>query len=199
VLIVAAPDELASGSLPEPEPEPIGTVVVPAAALGPAIPTRSAVLASQPAPPPRPVRVALPTIGVEAPVEAVGVDRDGELDVPASSTVAGWYRGGPAPTDPSGSAVIAAHVDHRGRPGAFFRLAELRPGDPIEVTAADGTSSTFAVVSTTSYRKADLPIGEVFRRAGDPVLTLITCGGAFRPDRGSYADNVVVRATPVVG
>jgi hypothetical protein len=45
--------------------------------------------------------------------------------------------------------------------------------------------------------KAELPVEELFRTGGDPVLTLITCGGAFDPDERRYRDNIVVRAAPL--
>ncbi len=40
------------------------------------------------------------------------------------------------------------------------------------------------------------PLDELFRRDGAPRLTLITCGGPFLPESGSYRDNVVVVAEP---
>jgi hypothetical protein len=39
-----------------------------------------------------------------------------------------------------------------------------------------------------------LPLDRLFARDGPPRLTLITCGGPFLPEFGSYRDNVVVVA-----
>jgi hypothetical protein len=47
-----------------------------------------------------------------------------------------------------------------------------------------------------SYPKSSLPVGELFRRGGPPVLTIVTCGGHFDPRARSYADNVTVVAVP---
>ena len=44
--------------------------------------------------------------------------------------------------------------------------------------------------------KGELPAAELFRTTGDPVLTLVTCGGSFSKSRRSYADNIVIRAVP---
>jgi hypothetical protein len=54
-------------------------------------------------------------------------------------------------------------------------------------------------VRLTSYGKTELPTDRIFAREGSPVVTLITCGGAFNPSVGSYEDNVVVYAVPVDG
>lgn len=146
-------------------------------------------------PPPAPDRIRIPAIGVDAGVVPVGVAPNGEMEVPPSISQVAWYRHGPLPGDP-GSAVLAAHVDFDGRPGAFRRLAELAPGDLVLV--ATGSSwAAFRVVGRTTYPKAELPTAELFRRTGEAVLTLVTCGGGFNPSLRSYDSNVVVLATPV--
>ena len=45
--------------------------------------------------------------------------------------------------------------------------------------------------------KEQVPMEQLFRTGGDPVLTLVTCGGAFDRSERSYADNIIVWATPV--
>ena len=40
---------------------------------------------------------------------------------------------------------------------------------------------------------------ELFPTTSDPVLTLITCGGQFNRKSRHYADNIVIRATPILG
>ncbi len=45
-----------------------------------------------------------------------------------------------------GPAIILGHVDSRRfGPGVFYHLAELRPGDSVDVARADGTVARFAV------------------------------------------------------
>jgi hypothetical protein len=53
-------------------------------------------------------------------------------------------------------------------------------------------------VSRELIQKRALPLDALFRRDGPPRLALITCGGPFLPDVGSYRDNVVVVAEPVL-
>lgn len=149
-----------------------------------------------PTPPPgaaAPVRVSAPAGGVDSPVTGTGLDDEGGLAVPADAAVAGWYAAGPAPGQP-GPAVLTAHVDWAGAPGAFAGLARLEPGDEVVVDRADGTSARFAVDRVARVAKQDFPTAEVYGPVAGPELRLITCGGAFDPVAGSYADDVVVFA-----
>lgn len=145
-----------------------------------------------------PTRLRIGAIGVDAPIEAVGVDRrTGEMELPANVRQVAWYRFGPSPGQP-GSAVLAAHVDYENQgPGVFFNLRTLDPGDRVEVGFEDGESRSFEVAARSIYRKDELPLDIVFARQGAPVLTLITCGGGFNPSIGHYDSNVVVYALPV--
>jgi hypothetical protein len=53
------------------------------------------------------------------------------------------------------------------------------------------------VAARELIQKRALPLDDLFRRDGPPRLTLITCGGPFLPEFGSYRDNVVVVAEPL--
>ncbi|MHA6783641.1 class F sortase [Pseudonocardia saturnea] len=144
-----------------------------------------------------PVRVRLAAIGAEADVVDVGVDGRGEMEVPLDVTTVGWYRFGPSPGARAGSTVLSGHVDDRvqGR-GAFYRLTDLEPGDPVEVDLADGSVAAYRVDTVERIAKEDLPVDRLFARDGAPVLTLVTCGGDFDRAARSYRENVVVTAVP---
>lgn len=146
---------------------------------------------------PLPVSLFISAIDVEAPIEPYGVNPDSELmDVPDNVTDVAWYEHGPSPGEP-GSAVLAAHVDLRGQgPGVFFDIADLEPGDLVEVAYDDGTRQAFEVTATTTYLKSELPLDAIFSRSGPATLTLITCGGVFDAEASRYDSNVVVYATP---
>jgi hypothetical protein len=146
---------------------------------------------------PEPVAVRIGGVGLDAPVVPVGVDDADQLDVPAADTV-GWYRYS-APPGAAGATVLAAHVDYGGAPGAFFLLGQVAPGDTVELELEGGKVLLFDVIGNTEYDKSELPADEVFRKSGDPVLQLITCGGRFDPDARSYRANVVVTAVPRSG
>jgi hypothetical protein len=142
-----------------------------------------------------PSLVRLARIGLEAPVISVGVDENNQFDVPTADTV-GWYQYSSTPGGP-GASVLAAHVDYGGLPGAFYNLRMVLPGEVLEVEMDDGTVIAYEVTGNTLYDKTELPAAELFRKDGDPVLQLITCGGTFDPDRRSYEANLVVTAVPV--
>ena len=145
---------------------------------------------------PAPVRLRVPSAGIDAPLAGVGLDPAGALAVPADGAIAGWYTGGAAPGAP-GPAVLTGHVDGGGRPAVFARLDELRPGDPVLVDRADGTTVRFVVTHAARYPKSEFPTSAVYGPATGPELRLITCGGAFDRSAGSYRDNVVVSARAV--
>lgn len=144
-----------------------------------------------------PVRVRIPALGVDAPIVALGVDRDGRMEVPDDVSTVGWYRYGSSPGGP-GSSVLAAHIDsEREGPGVFLRLGTLDQGDIIEVVDERGGVARFLVRAVQLIPKEELPLDRVFARTGAPVLTLITCGGGFSRAERSYDSNVVVVAVPV--
>ena len=70
-------------------------------------------------------------------------------------------------------------------------------GTEVVVTDAAGTMQRWRVVSRELIQKQVLPLDRLFARDGPPRLTLITCGGPFLPEFGSYRDNVVVVAEPL--
>jgi hypothetical protein len=91
--------------------------------------------------------------------------------------------------------VLVGHVDGNGRPGVFWHLGRLEPGNDIIVSFAGAPPRTFRVVGRRQVPKSELP-PELFSRAGPPRLALITCGGAFNDATRHYADNVVIVAEP---
>jgi sortase (surface protein transpeptidase) len=143
-----------------------------------------------------PTAVRIPRLGVDAPVEPVGVGTQGELIIPHSPMDVGWYQGGSVPGE-AGVALLTSHVDTRteGR-GVFAGLVRLDAGDVVTTVAADGTEQRWTVTARTQHLKTDLPQA-LFARSGPPVLALVTCGGPFDATVRSYRDNVIVWAEPV--
>ncbi|NEM05748.1 sortase domain-containing protein [Geodermatophilus normandii] len=161
----------------------------------PGVPVRDAAPPPVPAVVP-PVRLEVPALGVDAPLDRAGVRPDGQMELPDDVGRAGWYRFGPAPGAP-GSAVLAGHVDDAAQGlGALAPLREAEPGQEVLVTDAAGATTRWRVVSRELLDKQALPVDLLFGREGPPRLTLVTCGGPFLPDVGGYRDNVVVVAEP---
>jgi len=141
----------------------------------------------------KPVRLEIPAIGVSTPLLRLGLEPDGAMQVPTDFARAGWFAEGPAPGQ-EGPSVIAGHVDSKTGPAVFYRLRDLRPGDPVLVERADGSRLRFLVERSRSYPKTTFPTQEVFGPVPAAALRLITCGGEFDRARGSYRENLVVFA-----
>ncbi|HEY4992836.1 MAG TPA: class F sortase [Nakamurella sp.] len=164
----------------------------PAASTGSTAP---ATAAAEPAPP---VRIELPTLGVDTVVVPVGVDGEGLVEVPQDVSEVGWYRFGPAPGAATGSAVLTGHVDdHVQGVGVFGRIGDLGPGDAVRVADESGLTREFSVVSREEWSKGQVPLDRLFDRGGSSRLVLITCGGTFDNSTLGYDDNIAITAVPV--
>ena len=139
-----------------------------------------------------PVRLRIPTIGVDTEVESLGLATDRSIEVPSGPGVAGWWVGGPRPGQ-VGPAVIMGHVRWK-TPAVFFRLDRLERGDEVLVDRADGTTARFVVTGQGTYRKVAFPSDLVYYPTLDPELRLVTCGGPYDRAAGTYTENVVVFA-----
>ncbi len=165
----------------------------------PDIPRSSAALADRPpVSAPAPVRLVVAELGIDVPVEAVGLDDQGRMGLPANPAIAAWYRFGSAPGSATGSTVIAAHVDSLVYDiGPFARLADAPAGTRVEVTTADGVVHAYTLESTAIVPKESVDWSGAFARDGSPRLTLVTCGGEFDYDARRYLANVIVTAVPL--
>jgi sortase (surface protein transpeptidase) len=144
---------------------------------------------------PEPDRLRIPAIGVDTGLDRVHRKADGTLQVPPRWLVAGWYQEGPRPGE-DGPAASLGHVDSTDGPAVFARLHELRPSDEVLVDAGTRTER-FRVTGTQEVRKDRFPTEQVYLPTLEPVLRLITCGGAFDRASGHYTDNVIVSAALV--
>lgn len=144
-----------------------------------------------------PTLLRIPRLGVALPVDPAGLAEDGQMALPDEPTRLSWYRFGPGPLSPRGATVLGGHVDTiEDGAGPLARLAAARPGDRLQVLV-DGRTLAYRIITVTRIPKVRLDTGQVFARGGPPRLHLLTCGGAYLPDRGGYQDNVVVVARPV--
>ncbi|MEJ2862018.1 class F sortase [Actinomycetospora flava] len=185
-----------SGLVPDTSTAPPPTA--PPAASTTATSATSAATAA-PAGPATPVRVRAGTVGLDAAVIPVGVRDDGQMAVPERVAEVGWYRFGPAPGAPAGSAVLAGHVDDRVQgEGAFADLGDLRPGDEVTVQGPGGPDDIVVhrVREVRTSSKEALPLADLFRETGPAQLALVTCDGPFDTEARSYRDNLVVLAGP---
>jgi sortase (surface protein transpeptidase) len=136
-----------------------------------------------------PVSLAVPSIGLNSPVQEVGVNALGEMDVPSGKTNnVGWYKDGTVPGN-IGSAVLDAHVF-----AAFKNLKNVKVGDDIILKDGDGHTLIFRVEEATVYAIKDVPLQRLFNANDGVRLNLITCAGNLTPDGKTYDHRLIVYA-----
>lgn len=159
-------------------------------------PVSANAVAASSLPPSVPDHIKIPDIGVDAPLDAVGLDSGGVMREPdfAKPKDAAWYEQGPTPGE-QGAAAIVGHMDTPQAPKAvFFDLKKLKKDEEIEVHRADGTTAVFAVDEVDTFKKDAFPTDKVYGDThGKAELRLITCGGNLTKDR-HWDANVVVFA-----
>jgi LPXTG-site transpeptidase (sortase) family protein len=158
-------------------------------------PPAAPVAAGAPMPGSVPVKIAIPVLEVDAPVESVGLAADGTLQMPPldNHNLAAWYDGSVTPGQ-KGASVIVGHVDSAAGTSVFFYIKNLVAGDEIDVTRADGSTATFTVDGVTKVPKVDFSAMSVYGSVSYPALRLVTCGGPFDTATGQYLDNIIVYA-----
>ena len=126
------------------------------------------------------------------PIEHVGLDKEGKMDVPKNADNVAWFKPGYLPGT-NGNSVLAGHFDKEsGAPAVFYNLNKLIPGDEIEVEGEDGDVKIFVVTDKQLLPNDNFPVQEVFGKSDKKMLNLITCDGTWDPVKKSYSDRLVV-------
>ncbi len=144
-----------------------------------------------------PVRLLIPSIGVNASVETVGILNNGDLATPTHSPWedVGWFVSGPQPGEP-GSAVIDGHLDRPGGyPAVFWNLRYIQAGATVTVITANGKTLSFRVTLVALYPPQSAPIQEIFGNASGTYLNLITCAGDWIASQNQTTLRLVVYTT----
>ncbi len=147
-------------------------------------------------------RMIIESIGVNAPVIALGMDDENVPYVPNNKDDIAWYDFTVKPGGGS-NAVFGGHLNWGGSPGVFFDLEDMQPGELVRILAEDGEEFTYRVFNNESLDPKDGDSVNVMAPAETDIITLITCGGTWVPDRdderlgGSYTERVVVQAERV--
>jgi len=173
-------------------PSPMAAVATLPSA-GPAAPAANP--AAQPAADPFPARLVISKIGVNAKIEARGLDSGRNMLTPKDFHDVAWYNLGPAPGAP-GNALLNGHVDWWTGAAVFTRLSELRAGDMVTIVHADGTRLTFKVTGRRIVT-AGSRVASLFAPSKVSSLTLITCTGPWDPSILSDTHRLLVTAVLV--
>jgi sortase (surface protein transpeptidase) len=199
----------ARGGASSPPAESVAAVVVPPAVVvtsptaAPAPP--AATEAPAPAPSeaqPRPlfppgvpgdvvVRLVIPSIGVNAGIERVGVDAGGTMEAPDDGVRAvGWYNEWATPGAGGGNTVFSAHETWNLQRAPFYALNQLAVGDTLTVVMRSGAEYRYVVANNRRYLADAMPLGQIIwpsaRPEAEEWATFITCGGRYVRTANGY-------------
>jgi len=175
--------ENSSSDIPDVEPiadvEPVATIVEPKAIISPGTP----------------FRLEIPSIGVNAKIEQVGLTEDNTIDVLNVPDNVSWFNIGPKP-GATGSAIIAGHYGRwpDGSPSVFDNLYKIKKGDKVYVRDNKGQVFTFTVTQTKIY-DANAIVPEIFNQTDNAYLNIITCNGEWLSEDQTYAKRLIVFTT----
>lgn len=148
-----------------------------------------------------PVAIRIKAVKLRSRLLALGLQRDGTVQVPPPKKAdrAGWYESSPTPGEP-GPAVVIGHKDRaKGMPAPVFaNLGRIRRGNIVEIARADKMVAVFRVDRVVRYPATHFPSDEVYGSVDHAGLRLITAtAGDSQPRAGEK--NVVVYASLVKG
>jgi LPXTG-site transpeptidase (sortase) family protein len=138
-------------------------------------------------------RLVIASIGVDAPIEPVGLDAQYAMAAPSRLDNVGWFSRGPAPGE-GGDAVIDGHYGLPSTPAVFRHLDQLRPGDTMQVIWPDGRQLQFRIATAAVLAANSPPPADVFSRSGPARLSLITCAGTWEQSQRTYSERLIVTA-----
>ena len=158
-------------------------------------------------------RILIPDYGVDAPVIVLGLDEENRMESPEEPCDVAWYDFTSYPGFGS-NAVFSGHVDWfnlgptgckcedpngcGGAGGAvFWDLKNMVMGDLVEVQLEDGTVYQYEVISRRQVAGSS-DFSGIVSATEKEIVTLITCGGRFDPDKRHYEDRVVIQAERIV-
>jgi len=159
-----------------------------------------------------PTRISIAALGVDAPIEPIGLDRrarpddsgQAPLGAPVDQRKAGWYVDGPKPGSGMGTVLTNGHTYRDG--SAIFQedFAELVAiGQQIDLVLDNGTTCSYRI--STVWRNVDaihdypqlVASENLYDQQGPERLYLATCGGPWVKRARMFKDINVVLATPV--
>ncbi len=147
-----------------------------------------------------PLSVSIPSIGITSVKVTPEGDPNGVLGVPPIQDGWGWWFGGGLPGAGHGAILLDGHVDWAGYGnGPARQIWNVVPGTIAIVHGPSGEQQSYVAVSLQSYLKTALPAiaGQIFSVSGPERLVIVTCGGSFNFQTGSWNSNVIATFVPV--
>jgi len=142
-----------------------------------------------------PKKIVIPSIGVDAYIQNVGIDQKNEIAVPNNIHIAGWFADSVLPGK-KGLSIIDGHLDGLTQNGIFDHLIQVQPGVTFSIEFGDGTIRLFKV---RSVHAVPLDSAAEMLFSQDPSLSnelkLITCGGQYNKNTHLYDKRIIVSST----
>lgn len=139
-----------------------------------------------------PTRLLVPSLTIDAGIDAIEMDPSGVLTPPSDVDRVGWWQRSAHPGATEGQVLLTGHSVRLGD-GALDDVADLSPGDRVEVVS-DGVHTAYETVEVAVLSKAEVAerARELFgQEHGDGDLVIVTCTDW---DGTDYESNVIVRA-----
>lgn len=147
--------------------------------------------------PEAPVYVYFPQYDISCPVDPVGYNWRGQMDVIRAYNRAGWLITSGTPVT-GGNILIAGHNRYSGKLGYFSVIKDkLQVGDQVIVKMKSGDFAYYIVESVNKWRYDQIP-DHIMRLDSIPRLTLITCFGDYSSSVGSSIHRVIAVCRPVI-
>ncbi len=141
-----------------------------------------------------PKRLEIRTLGVDAPIEEVGLDSKNRMDVPKNVYNTGWYKLGVKPGEPGGALIDGHYDDPQGNPSVFNKLHTMKKGEKITVYDEFDKPLVFTVQEVNTYTFDKVPMGSLIAPSSQKWVHLITCAGEWDKGQKNYTDRIVVSA-----
>ena len=164
----------------------------------------------------------MPRLGIDAPIEEMGLNAAGELDTPRNENrdvawyhlydkpgrpnpdnLGGWQQlGGLKTSEYKGNSVFSAHIYYHETPAPFVNLQRAAIGDEVSAVMQDGREYKYKVIAGPTVVLATAldanRMAQLIWPSNKPVdkewLTMISCGGQFDPVTREYYSRVIVIA-----
>jgi len=138
-----------------------------------------------------PSRLVIPSLGINAHIQHVGENAQGNMRAPDNFTDVSWYEYGTVPGN-VGSSVIAGHVDNGlGLDGVFKHLSDITIGTDVYIETGGGAKLHFIVSDIEVYPYQSVP-ATLFTQNDAARLNLITCYGTWVTGGDTYDHRTVV-------
>ncbi len=139
-----------------------------------------------------PKKITIPSIGVDAFIQKVGVDQNKEVAVPDNLFMVGWFVDTVRPGE-KGLSLIDGHVSGRRNDGIFKDLEKLQEGDRYTVQLGDGTTINYKVFGQQSAKvKESVDIMFSQKPTVTSQLNLVTCSGNYDEKTRSYDERLTI-------